>query len=213
MTIFEIVKNRTIFDIAREKLLTEDAEHYEIGEISKKTGKQKCLINGNIVWLLPSQKSDYLQTRMTKADSKDLASSAKLARADGSIIFGQNIRQSARKYLNYMQTSWTKNPVKARYLKNAEIRLNNMSYKHLFETKGKPRPVAQIKERAECLPYVRDILERSGKPADHTIDANGKESYTIVGRANINKKDRNIKVVISRNKNDEYFYLSVFEIK
>ncbi len=111
-----------------------------------------------------------------------------------------------------MQTTWAKNPVKARYLNNAEIRLNSMSYKHLFETKGEPRPSAEIKERAECLPYVRDILERTGKPSDHTIDEKGKESYTIVGRANINQKDRSIKVVISRNKNDEYFYLSVFKI-
>lgn len=211
MTIFEIVKARTVFDIARKRLFTEDAKHYKIGEISTKTGLQKCLVNGNIVWLLPGQKSDYLQTRMQKADARQLASSTKLARADGSVIFGQNIRQSARKYLNYMQTTWTKNPVKARYLKNAEVRLNSMSYKHLFETKGKPRPAAEIKERAECLPYVRDLLERTGKPADHTIQK-GKESYTIVGRANINQKDRNIKVVISRTKNDKYFYLSVFKI-
>ena len=212
MTIFEIVKNRTIFDIVREKMLTEDAKHYKIGEISQKTGLQKCLVNGNIVWLLPSQKSDYLQTRMQKTDAKQLASSAKLARADGYISFKGNVNNDAKRYLNYMQTSWAKNPVKARYLNNAEVRLNNMSYKHLFETKGYPRPAPQIKERAECLPYVRDILERSGKPSDHTIDAKGKESYTIVGRANINKKDRNIKVVISRTKTDKYFYLSVFKI-
>ncbi len=163
-------------------------------------------------WLLPGQNSDYLQTRMQKSDAKQLASSAKLARADGYISFKGNINNDAKRYLNYMQTTWTKNPVKARYLNNAEVRLNSMSYKHLFGSKGKPRSAAEIKERAECLPYVRDILERTGKPSDHTIDAEGKESYTIVGRANINQKDRNIKVVISRNKNDEYFYLSVFKI-
>lgn len=212
MTVFKTVKRKSIFDIAKEKLVTEDARRYKIGEISQKTGLQKCLVNGNIVWLLPGQNSNYLQTRMQKPDAKQLASSTRLAKADGSVIFGQNVRQSARKYLNYMQTTWTKNPVKARYLNNAGVRLNSMSYKHLFETKGKPRPVTEIKERAECLPYVRDILERTGKPADHTTDAKGNESYTIVGRANINQKDRNIKVVISRNKNDEYFYLSVFKI-
>lgn len=30
----------------------EDAKHYEIGEISQKTGLQKTLVNGRIVWLL-----------------------------------------------------------------------------------------------------------------------------------------------------------------
>lgn len=193
--------------------ITEDAKHYKIGEISTKTGLQKCLVNGNIVWLLPNQQSNFLQTRMQKSDAKVLASSAKLARADGYISFKGNIKNDAKRYLNYMQTTWTKNPVKARYLNNAEVRLNKMSFKHLFETKGKPRTATEIKERAECLPYVRDILERTGKPSDHTIDAKGNESYTIVGRANINKKNRDINVVISRSKNNKYFYLSVFKIK
>lgn len=105
MTIFEIVKNRTVFDIARAKLLTEDAKRYKVGEISQKTGLQKCLVNGNIVWLLPGQNSDYLQTRMQKSDAKQLASSAKLARADGYISFKGNINNDAKRYLNYMQTT------------------------------------------------------------------------------------------------------------
>ena len=46
--------------------LTEDAHKYKIGEISQKTGLQKCLINGRIVWLLPTQNSDFLQKKDVK---------------------------------------------------------------------------------------------------------------------------------------------------
>ena len=79
MTIFEIVKNRTIFDIVREKLLTEDAEHYEIGDISKKTGKQKCLVNGKIVWLLKGQKESLIDrnSKVVVTVPKSLGASAR----------------------------------------------------------------------------------------------------------------------------------------
>lgn len=87
-----------------------------------------------------------------------------------------------------------------------------MSYKHLFYTKGKKRSVHEILERAECLPYIRDILERTGKPAEHLI-TKGKESYSIIGKANINGTEQGIKIIISKHTDGRYFYLSVFCLK
>ena len=190
----------------------EDAKHYNIGEVSSKTGLQKCLVNGRIVWMLPKQKSDFYHGKIGKGDEKKLAKSAKLARPDGKIIFTGNTRKSARNYLNYMKSTWSKNPVICPFLNYARVGLNNKSYEHLFKTNGKPRPVSQVKERAECLPFVRDILQRTGKPADHSFK-NGKESYSIVGRADINNVKQEVLVVISREPSDNYFYLSVFKIK
>ena len=193
--------------------ITEDAKHYKIGEISTKTGLQKCLVNGNIVWLLPNQQSDFLQTRMQKSDAKVLASSAKLARADGYISFKGNIKNAAKNYLNHMKISWNKNPIKIKYLNNAFVVLNNFSIHHFFYSKNnKPRPITEIKERAECLPYVKDILERSGKPVDHTINNKGEESYTFIGKAKINNNIKKILVVISKEPKG-FFYLSTFNLK
>ena len=67
-------------------------------------------------------------------------------------------------------------------------------------------------ERAECLPYVRDILERTGKPAEHLISG-GNESYSVIGKANINGTEQGIKVIISKHTDGRYFYLSVFSLK
>lgn len=205
------IKLSQILDLLTWRLVDDDKK-YNIGEISTKTGLQKCLINGYIVWLLPKQNSNFMQGKMTKSDTKQLAKSTKLARPDGTLKSTGNVRRDATQYLNYMKSQWTKHPVKAPYLNNATIGLNAMSYKHLFETKGKQRSIAEIKTRAECLPYVRDILERTGKPADHTIK-NGKESYTIVGSANINGMRREIQVVISKARTGHHYYLSVFNLK
>lgn len=194
--------------------LTMDARKYKIGEISTKTGLQKCLVNGRIVWLLPKQNSNFLQQKMSKPDTKALAKSCKRARPDGAVNFSSGIKNGARSYLKHMAVSWKKNPVKIPFLKNnSEVGVNGFSTYHLFVTKGKPRPLKEIKARAECLPYVRDVIERAGKPADHYFNKKHEESYSIVGRANINGNDREIQVIISRDKQSRLFYLSVFKLK
>lgn len=190
----------------------EDRTKYQIGDISKTTGLKKCFVNGNIVWLDPKQNNDFLQSKMTKKDTRRLAESAKPARSDGKLNNTGNPIKDARNYLNYMKTTWNKNPVQVRHLHNVFVTLNKKSSEHLFYSHGQRRPVSQIKERSECLPYVKDILSRSGKPADHTINNKGEESYTFVGNAVINNKKRNILVVISKDKG-HYYYLSVFKIK
>lgn len=190
-----------------------DAHKYEIGEISKTTGLQKCLINGRIVWLLPGQNSDFLHKKMSKPDTKQLAKSCKKARADGYINFNKSIKNAARSYLNHMTKAWQQNPVRVPFLNNAIIGINKFSHYHLFKTKGKPRSEKEIRSRAECLPYVRDILERTGKPADHYINNKGQESYSIVGRANINGIDRELQVIISKDSHKNHYYLSVFKLK
>lgn len=196
--------------IIKENELVEDAQKYKIGDISQKTGLQKCMVNGRIVWLLPHQNGNFKQAKMQKATLKLLAKSAKKAKPDGKL----NVKsvKDAHNYLNYMITTWKKNPVKSPFFNNARIRLDRMSYNHLFQTKGKQRPSHEIIERAECLPYVRDILERTGKPAEHLI-SNENESYSIIGKANINGTEQGIKVIISKHTDGRYFYLSVFSLK
>ncbi len=193
--------------------LTEDAHKYKIGEISQKTGLQKCLVNNRIVWLLPNQNSNFLQKKMSKPDTKQLAKSCKKARPDGIISFRNGIKNGARNYFKHMTNSWAQKPVKVPFLNNAKVGLNQFSIHHLFVTKGKPRPLKEVKDRAECLPYVRDVLERAGKPADHYFNKKGEESYSIVGKANFNGIDREMEVIISKDKHKNHFYLSVFKLK
>ena len=196
--------------ILTEDALIEDAKKYEIGDISTKTGLQKCLVNGRIVWLLPHQGQGFSNTKLSKGDLKTLAKSAKIASADGQL--NAPTVKDAEKYMQFMMSSWKQNPVKSPLFNNARIRLDRMSYNHLFKTKGKQRAPKEFIERAECLPYVRDILERSGKPAEHLI-YNGSESYSVIGKANINGADKGIKIIISRHTDGRYFYLSVFSLK
>jgi hypothetical protein len=187
---------------------------YHIGEISQTTGLRKCFVNGNIVWLDPSQGHDFLNSKMPKQTEINLAKSAKSARADGTINLNGNIKTEAAKYLKYMKNSWNKNPAKVRHLHDVKVKLNSFSNFHFYHGKnGKPRTKKEIAERAACLPYVRDILERSGKPADHRVNPKTKEeSYTIVGNANINNKKQEIAVVITKQPNG-YFYLSTFQLR
>lgn len=196
--------------ILSEPGLIEDAQTYNIGDISKKTGLQKCLVNGRIVWLLPHQSSGFSQTKMAPGDLKTLAKSTKKAKPDSQLQ--TPTVKGAKKYMKYMMGSWKTNPVTSPFFNNAKIRLDGMSYKHLFETHGKPRPPADIVRRAKCLPYVRDILQRTGKPAEHLVGKKN-ESYSIVGKANIDGTDRGIKVIVSKHTDGKYFYLSVMDLK
>lgn len=190
--------------------MIEDATQYNIGDISKKTGLQKCLVNGRIVWLLPHQGSGFSKTKMTKGDLKTLAKSSKKARSDAQLQ--TPTVKGAKNYMKYMMSSWKKNPVKSPFFNNAKIRLDGMSYKHLFETHGKQRPSADIVRRAKCLPYVRDILQRTGKPAEHLVGTKD-ESYSVIGKANIDGIDQGIKVLVSKHTDGKYFYLSVMDLK
>ena len=44
----------------------------------------------------------------------------------------------------------------------------------------------------------------------HLFYTKWKESYSIIGKANINGKDQGIKIIISKHTDGRYFYLSVF---
>ena len=196
--------------ILTEPGLIEDAQTYNIGDISQKTGLQKCLVNGRIVWLLPHQGAGFSQAKLSKADLKTLAKSAKKAKPDAQL--NAPTVKGAKKYMKYMMSTWKKNPVVSPFFNNAKIRLDGMSYKHLFETHGVPRPPADVVRRAKCLPYIRDILQRTGKPAEHLI-SNKDESYSVIGKANIDGIDRGIKIIISKHTDGKYFYLSVMDLK
>lgn len=69
---------------------------------------------------------------------------------------------------------------------------------------GVPRDPKDIIRRGYLLPYIRDILERTGKPVEHTIE-NKNESYSIAGKANIKGIDKGIKIIVSRHTDGKYF--------
>ena len=192
----------------------EDAKHYNIGEVSSKTGLQKCLVNGRIVWLLPKQGENPYPDDTTKSEERKLAGSAKLAKPDGQITFTKpdGLRNDVRNYFNYMISTWKDRPVRCPFLNYAQIGLDELSYRHIFESGKKSREPEDVRARAECLPFLRDILQRTGKPAKYS-DEGGKESYTIVGRAEINGRKRKVLVVIRKDPEDKFFHLSAFQMK
>ena len=194
----------------KDQLLIEDAQKYNVGDISQKTGLQKCMVNGRIVWLLPHQNGNFTQAKMQKADLKILAKSAKKAKPDTQQQI-QTVKE-AKKYIKNMMKTWKTNPVVSPFFNNSKIRLDGMSYKHLFETHGRQRPSADIVRRAKCLPFVRDILQRTGKPAEHLITQKN-ESYSIIGKANIDGIVRGIKIIVTKHTDGKYFYLSVMDLK
>lgn len=190
--------------------LIEDAKRYEINEISEKTGLQKCLVEGRIVWLLPVQNQSFSNESLGDAGLKRLAKSAKKARAAKPL---NNLTiKDIKKYLIEMSKDWKNNPVKCPFLGNTRVRFDDKGFEHFFKTKGKERPKNEVIERAECLPFMRDIIERSGKPAEHLKNKNG-ESYSIIGKAIINGKERGIKVIIERRPSGNYFYFSLNSYK
>lgn len=142
------------------------------------------MVNGRIVWLLPHQNGNFTQAKMQKADLKILAKSVKKAKPDGKLN-APSVKE-AQNYLNYMINTWKTHPVKSPFFNNARIRLDRMSYNHLFQTKG--------------------------KPTEHLISG-GNESYSVIGKANINGTEQGIKVIISKHTDGRYFYLSVFSLK
>ena len=195
----------------RNQELIDDARKYEIGEISEKTGLQKCMVNGRIIWLLPHQ-NGFTDKKITEGQMKKLARSAKKARPDGSL--NAPTVEGARNYMNYIMKTWRKNPVRSPFFNNARIRLDQTSYNHLFEEKpGIKRDDPDIVRRAKCLPFLRDILERTGKPARHVRDKYNEDEYTVVGKAIIEGQERGIKAVIVRRTDGHYYYLSVMDLK
>lgn len=192
--------------------LTMDARKYQIGEISTKTGLQKCLVNGRIVWLMPSQKGDFNNGRLSDDDLNTLLKSCKKARASSNYGPKKPTVQEAINCYYDMKRDWTKNPVKSPFFKGAKIRLDQFSDFHFTHKKGGDlRKAGDIVRRGYLITYVRDILERSGKPAEHTVDGKN-ESYCVVGKANIKGVDKGIKVIVSRHTDGRYYYFSVMDV-
>ena len=114
-------------------------------------------------------------------------------------------------YTNLVK-DWNERPVKCPILNGVRIRLDKDSYTHLVKKDGKKRNDNDIIRRCTLLPYVRDILERTGKPAEYSRDKRN-ESYAIVGKANVQGIDKGIKVVVQRHTDGKYFYFSVMDIE
>lgn len=199
--------------VLSENELVEDAKKYNIGDISTKTGLQKCLVNGQIVWLLPIQNSGFNNGRLNNTDLNNLLKSCKKARVSQNYSPKKPTVQEALNCYYDMKKDWNTTPVKSPFFNGAKIRLDKNSDFHFTHKKGGlPRNPNDIIRRGYLLPYVRDILERSGKPAEHIIDKNN-ESYSIAGKANIKGIDKGIKIIISRHTDGRYFYFSVMDIQ
>lgn len=63
------------------------------------------------------------------------------------------------------------------------------------------------------MPYIRDILERSGKPAEHLIDKYSDNVYSVVGKGVIDGVEKGIKALVVRRTDGHYYYLSVMDLK
>ena len=63
------------------------------------------------------------------------------------------------------------------------------------------------------MPYIRDILERSGKPAEHLIDKYNDNVYSIVGKGIIDGVEKGIKALVVRRTDGHDYYLSVMDLK
>lgn len=197
--------------ILTEDALIEDAKKYEIGQISEKTGLQKCLVNGRIIWLLPMQNSGFVNRRLSTDEMNTLLKSCKRAKPTEEVKKLQSSKEALKNYTNLV-IDWKERPVKSPILNGIRIRLDNESYTHLVKKNGKPRNENDIIRRCSLLPYMRDILERTGKPAEHTIK-DGNERFSIVGKANINGTDKGIKILIKRKTDGKYYYFSIMDIE
>lgn len=153
---------------------------------------------------------EYSEKRKTY---KDLAKKAEKAHGDGQLE--SPTVSGAQKYMKELMRSWKVNPVKSPLFNNARIRMDRTSYDHLFEQKpGVQRPPSDIVRRAKCLPYLRDILERAGKLAGRSVDKYKDEIFTVVGKGDIDGKEKGIKaLVVKRNNSGHYFHLSVMDFK
>ena len=146
--------------------------------------------------------------KLSKDEYRKIAESSKPAKADKSIDLN-NLPQSARDYLDYMMKSWNENKVISPIFNNVRIRFDGDSYKHFFKGKKGERSQEEIEKRAKCLPYIRDILERTGKRCALIQNDKGQLAYSVVGRAVIDSEDTVIKVIVTKKRGRKYFYLSV----
>jgi len=95
---------------------------------------------------------------------------------------------------------------------NFPIIINKKSYDHLLKAKGKPRLPNVIRDRAELLPFVPEILNNTGvlgeKSARRTSTA-----YGILGRCDVNGVIKTVEISLAYDKSSRLFFLSDYEIK
>ena len=160
---------------------------------------------------MPIQNSGFINRRLEPNEMNTLLKSCKKARPTEEVKYTKNVNEALKHYTNLV-IDWNDKPVKSPIMNGIRIRLDNESYTHLVKKNGKPRKENDIIRRCILLPYMRDILERTGKPAEHTIK-DGNERYSIVGKANINGTDKGIKILIKRKTDGKYYYFSVMDIE
>lgn len=105
-----------------------------------------------------------------------------------------------------------KGNLKVKAYGNFPIIINKKSYKHLFFTKGKPRPPDAIKDRAELLPFVPEILNNTGVLGEKSARKDG-TAYGILGRCNVNGVVKTVEISLAYDKQSRLFFLSDYEIK
>ena len=93
---------------------------------------------------------------------------------------------------------------------NEGISLQHFGYKGSGKKFKRPAPV--IKERAEILPFAKEMLESKDKCIVNEVRTNGNQTeYEILGKAKINGKTEKICVIVSKRKNEPLTYLSIIK--
>ena len=198
--LFDIVINNT------HRFSDENGKPLDIVlELKKEVDSQKNLIR------LKSENKEtfgFRYGKLTKDEYRAIAMQSKPAKADGTIDLA-NLPKSAEDYLSYMMKDWNERKVISPIFDNTRIRFDGDSYRHFFKGKKGDRSPEEIELRAKCLPYIRDILERTGKKGVLIQNDKNQLAFSVLGRANINGFDTAIKIIVTKKKGRKYFYLSV----
>ena len=150
----------------------------------------------------------YPIEKKEKGELKQIAKTAKPATADGAIDIS-DFNNSVNDYLRKLEKDWNSVFVYSPLMENARIRFDSDSYHHFYYSGRRPRGKDELEARAKCLPFLRDIIEKSGVKGSCSLDEKNHLAFVIMGRANIDGKDTAIKVIIAKKKKEKYYYLSV----
>ncbi len=151
---------------------------------------------------------NYPIAKKEKGELKVIAKSATPATADGSIDFS-DFDNSVKNYLKGLENDWNTNFVYSPLFGNTRIRFDSDSYRHFYFSGRKMRPKDELEARAKCLPFLRNIIEKTGVKGCCSLNDEGHLGFVIMGKAKIDGKDTAIKVIIAKKKKDKMYYLSV----
>lgn len=155
----------------------------------------------------PVNTFDYPIGKKQKGELRKIAKTANIALADWTLDLS-DFKTSVSRCLIHLKNDWNANIVKSPLFNNARIRFDGDSFRHFYYSGRNARSQRELELRAKCLPYLRNIIEKSGVKACCSVE-NGQLGFVIMGRSKIDGKDTAIKVIIAKKKKDKLYYLSV----